>query len=78
MITAKGLSITAPSIAFRAYNGSRTVGVVTVGTLSGFVGSETVTVSGAVANYSSANVGSYSSAINYTLGNGLNGGLASN
>ena len=78
VITAKGLSITAPSIASRAYNGSRTVGVVTVGTLSGFVGSETVTVSGAVANYSSANVGSYSSAINYTLGNGLNGGLASN
>jgi hypothetical protein len=78
VITAKGLSITAPSIASRAYNGSRTVGVVTVGTLSGFVGSETVTVSGAAANYSSANVGSYSSAINYTLGNGLNGGLASN
>ena len=78
VITTKSLSITAPSIASRDYNGRRTVGVVTVGTLSGFVGSETVTVSGAVANYSSANVGSYSSAINYTLGNGLNGGLASN
>jgi hypothetical protein len=78
VITAKGLSITAPSIASRVYNGSRTAGVVTVGTISGFVGSETVTVSGAAANYSSANVGSYSSAINYTLGNGLNGGLASN
>ena len=78
VITAKDLSISAPSIASRVYNGNRTAGVVTMGTLSGFVGSETVTAGGSAADYSSANVGSYSSAINYTLGNGLNGGLASN
>jgi hypothetical protein len=77
-ITAKGLSITAPSIASKIYDGNRTVGAVTLGTLSGFVGSETVTASGAVADYSSANVGSYSSAIAYTLSNGSNGGLAAN
>jgi hypothetical protein len=78
VITAKGLSITAPSLASKVYDGNRTAGVVSLGTLSGFVGSETVAASGAVADYSSANVGSYSSAIAYTLSNGSNGGLASN
>ncbi|NBR64314.1 MAG: hypothetical protein EBT77_08450, partial [Verrucomicrobia bacterium] len=77
-ITAKGLSITAPLIGSKVYDGNTTAGVVTVGTLSGFVGSETVTASGAAANYSSANVGSYSSAVTYTLADGVNGGLASN
>ncbi|NDB96442.1 MAG: hypothetical protein EBZ78_09835 [Verrucomicrobia bacterium] len=78
VITAKGLSITAPSLASKVYDGNRTAGTVTLGALSGFVGSETVTASGAAADYSSANVGSYSSAIAYTLNNGSNGGLASN
>ncbi|NDE18650.1 hypothetical protein EBZ80_27480, partial [bacterium] len=77
-ITAKGLSVTAPSIASKKYDGTTAAGVVTVGTLSGFVGSETVTAAGAAANYSSANVGSYNSSVTYALGNGLNGGLASN
>jgi hypothetical protein len=49
-----------------------------VGTLSGFVGSEIVTAAGSAANYSSANVGSYSSAVTYTLSDGPNGDLASN
>ena len=77
-ITAKGLSVTAPSIASKKYDGTTAAGVVTVGTLSGFVGSEIVTAAGSAANYSSANVGSYSSAVTYTLSDGSNGGLASN
>jgi hypothetical protein len=77
-ITAKGLSVTAPSISSKKYDGTTAAGVVTVGTLSGFVGTETVTAAGSAANYSSANVGSYSSAVNYTLSDGSNGGLASN
>ena len=77
-IQAKGLSITSPSIAAKVYNGSAVAGVVTLGTLTGFVGTETVTASGTAANYSSENVGSYSSAITYALADGLNGGLASN
>jgi trimeric autotransporter adhesin len=77
-ITAKGLSVTAPSIASKKYDGTTATGVVTVGTLSGFVGTETVTAAGSAANYSSANVGSYSSAVTYTLSDGSNGGLASN
>jgi hypothetical protein len=77
-ITAKGLSITAPSIASKIYDGNASAGSVTLGALSGFIGSETVTASGSAADYSSANVGSYSSAIAYTLNNGSNGGLALN
>jgi hypothetical protein len=72
------LSVTAPSIASKKYDGTTAAGVVTVGTLSGFVGSEIVTAAGSAVNYSSANVGSYSSAVTYTLSNGSNGGLASN
>ncbi|NBT47945.1 MAG: hypothetical protein EBT07_09035, partial [Actinobacteria bacterium] len=78
-ITAKGLSITAPAIASKVYNGNATAGSLTLGTLSGFVGSETVTASGAAADYSSANVGTYNGVVvSYTLGNGSNGGLDSN
>jgi hypothetical protein len=78
-ITAKSLTIGAPSIASKVYDGTTTAGAVTVGSLSGLVGSETLMVSGAAANYSSANVGSYTSTvITYTLGDGTNGGLASN
>ncbi|NBX13234.1 MAG: hypothetical protein EBR06_05365, partial [Acidimicrobiia bacterium] len=79
VITAKTLSVTAPSIASRAYNGSTTAGAVTVGTLSGFVGTETVTATGAAAAYSSKNVGTYAGVvITYTLSDGINGGLATN
>ena len=77
-IAAKGLSITAPSIGSKTYDGLASAGSLTLGSLSGFVGSETVTVAGSAANYSSANVGSYSSAVTYTLSDGLNGGLGSN
>ena len=77
-ITAKTLSITAPSIASRAYDGTTAAGTLTIGTLTGFVGTETVTATAVASAYSSANVGSYSSTISYTLANGANGGLASN
>ena len=78
-VTAKALSITVPTIAAKAYNGTATAGAVTVGTLSGFVGTETVTATGTAANYSSANAGSYAGVVvTYILANGANGGLASN
>ncbi|MEI6396205.1 MAG: MBG domain-containing protein, partial [Verrucomicrobiota bacterium] len=78
-ITTKALSVTAPSIASKGYDGTATPGALTVGDLSGFVGSERVTATGAAADYSSANVGTYSSvAITYTLHNGTGGGLAAN
>jgi len=78
-INRKALSITAPTIAAKNYNGTATAGAVTVGTLSGFVGSETVTATGMAANYSSANAGTYTgNVVTYTLANGTNGGLAAN
>ncbi len=78
-ITPVALTITTPSIADKVYNGNSTAGALTLGTLSGFVGTETVTVTGFVANYPSANVGSYAdNLVTYTLQNGSNGGLATN
>jgi hypothetical protein len=78
-INRKALSITTPTIAAKNFNGTATAGAVTVGTLSGFVGSETVMATGVAADYPSANAGSYSgTAVNYTLENGTNGGLAAN
>ena len=81
-ITAKGLSIGAPTIASRVYDGTTTAGVVTPGELSGLVGSETLTVSGTATAYSGAAVGTYSGVVvTYTLANGGGGnavGLAAN
>ncbi|MFM8420643.1 MAG: YDG domain-containing protein, partial [Verrucomicrobiota bacterium] len=77
-ITAKALTVGAPSIASRAYNGTTAPGGVTVGALSGLVGTETLTVTGVASAYSGANVGTYSTTVTYTLADGANGGLASN
>ena len=49
------LTVGSPTIAAKPYDGTPTAGAVTVGTLSGFVGSETVTATGVAAAYSSAN-----------------------
>ncbi|MFN5370320.1 MAG: InlB B-repeat-containing protein, partial [Bacteroidia bacterium] len=79
LVSPKPLSITAPTIASKPYDATTTSGAVTVGTLSGFVGSQTVTATATAANYSSANVGTYTNVtVNYTLSNGTNGGLAIN
>jgi len=77
-ITTKALSITDPSIASKVYDGTATAGTLTVGTVSGFIGSETVTATGSAANYNAANVGTYEVAVTYTLHNGTNAGLAAN
>jgi hypothetical protein len=78
-VSPKPLSVIAPSIASKAYDGTATAGAVTVGTLSGFVGTQTVTATGAAANYSSPNANTYAGVvITYTLSNGTNGGLAAN
>jgi hypothetical protein len=77
-ITAKSLSVTGTTIASKVYNGSAVSGAVTVGTLAGFVGTETVTAT-ATGLYADANFGTgKTAAVTYTLVNGANGGLASN
>lgn len=78
-VTAKALSIGAPTIASKVYDGSATSGTVTPGVLSGFVGSETVSVLSAIGTFADAAVGTNKPAtIVYTLANGSNGGLATN
>ncbi|MFO0204022.1 MAG: YDG domain-containing protein, partial [Alphaproteobacteria bacterium] len=77
-VTAKPLSITAPSIASKEYDGLATTGAVTAGTLSGVISPETVGVT-ATATYADANVGAGKTAtITYTLSDGTNGGKAIN
>jgi hypothetical protein len=78
-ITPKALSITAASLADREYDGTTTAGALTIGTLSGFIGSETVTATGSATNYASANAGTYAGvAVTYALADGSGGGLAAN
>jgi hypothetical protein len=78
-VSPKALSITAPTITSKVYDATTTAGAVTVGSLSGFVGTQTVTATATAAAYSSANVGTYNNvAVTYTLANGTNGGLAAN
>jgi len=77
-INPKPLSITAPTISSRAYTGTLVAGAVNLGSLSGFMGDETVTATATAADYPSANVGSYSTTVTYLLANGSNGGLAAN
>lgn len=77
-ITAKALSISAPSIASKIYDGSAVSGAVTVGTLSGFISPETVATT-ATGTYADANAGTGKLAtVTYTLVDGTNGGLATN
>jgi hypothetical protein len=78
-VAQKALAITTATVASKVYDRSTTSGTVTPGTLSGFVGSETVVVSSAVGTYADWNVGNGKTAtITYTLGDGTNGGLAAN
>jgi len=68
----------ATTIANKLYDGSATSGSVTLGTISGLIGSETLTITPTAANYANANVGtSKATTISYALANG-SGGLASN
>jgi hypothetical protein len=73
----KALSVTGSSIAAKIYNGLNTTGTIIVGTITGFVGTETVTAT-ATGTYPTANNGNQLGTIVYTLVNGTNGGLASN
>ena len=71
------LSISGSTVATRAYNGNKTAGTVTAGTLSGLVSGQTLVVTGVGTDYSSQNPGTYSTTVTYTLANGA-GGTATN
>ncbi len=75
-ISPKPITIAAPSIASKAYNGTTAAGVITLGAITGLIGAETLTVTPTGTAYSSANVGAYTSDVSYSIANGS--GLASN
>jgi hypothetical protein len=75
-ITAKPITIAAPSIASKAYDATTAAGVITLGAITGLEGAETLTVTATGTAYGSANVGAYTSDVSYAIANGT--GLATN
>ncbi len=75
-ITPRVLSITGTTVADKVYNAT-TAATPTLGTLSGFYSTETVTAT-ATAVFDSANVGARIGTVTYTLVDGTNGGRATN
>ena len=70
-ITAKPITISAPTIAPKVYDATTAAGVITQGTVSGLVGVETLTVTSSATAYSSANVGAaYTSTVSYVIADG--------
>ena len=76
-ITPKALTITGTTTANKVYDGS-IASITTLGTLSGFIGTETVLAS-VVGTFADKNVATNITVTqSYTLADGINGGLASN
>lgn len=76
-ITPKKLAVTGTVVADKTYDGTTTA-TVTVGTVSGLVGTQTLNIA-ATGVFADPNIGvNKNVAINYLLSNGANGGLASN
>ncbi|MFA1771323.1 YDG domain-containing protein [Rufibacter glacialis] len=66
-------------VASKEYNGSPAPGTVSLGAVTGMVGTETLTITPQASNFSDANVGSAkATTITYILADGANGGKASN
>lgn len=69
----------ATTVASKVYNGSAATGAVTLGAVTGYVGSETLTITPTASNYANANVADgKATTISYALANGGSGGVATN
>ena len=66
-IAAKALTISGTTIATKVYNGTTTPAAVTVGSISGLIGSDTMTATAVVANYALVTAGTYTPVVTYTL-----------
>ena len=78
VITAKALTATS-TVAPKIYDGSATTGTVTLGTVTGLIGTQTLVITPMSSNYADATVGTgKATTISYNLANGTNGGLAAN
>ena len=78
VVTPKPLTISGTTLASRAYDGTKSPGVLTLGTMSGLIGDEVVTASGNAGELSGSDIGTHTSRVTYSLTDGINGGLASN
>jgi hypothetical protein len=78
VVTAKQLNITGTALASKVYDGLKTPGTLTLGTLDGLVAPETLTFTGYVRELSDSAIGPQSAWVTYTLGDGTNGGLKDN
>jgi filamentous hemagglutinin family protein len=79
-INQKTLTITGATVNNKTYDTTTTATLAAIGTLSGFIGTETVTVSGGTGTFANKNVGNGKAVTvtGVTLADGANGGLASN
>ena len=75
-ISPKALSVTGTTVTDRVYDGTTNV-AATLGVLTGFVGTETLSITPAGVAVA-ADAGSRATTVAYGLANGTNGGLASN
>ncbi|HQR92666.1 MAG TPA: cadherin-like beta sandwich domain-containing protein [Sediminibacterium sp.] len=76
-VSPKAITISAPTIAPKVYDGTTAAGVVALGTVTGLVGAEALTITPSATAYSSANVGAaYTSTVSYAIADGT--GLAAN
>jgi len=78
VVTPKALTVTGTSLADKIYDGTTVAGALTLGTLSGLVGTETLTLAGVAGDLSGSEVGLQDAEVSYTLADGLNGGLGIN
>ncbi len=75
-VTPKALAIAGTTAGNKVYDGTAAA-TIALGTLSGFVGAETVTAT-ATGSFDSTHAGSRTATAAYTLANGANGGLTGN
>ncbi|MBN3584686.1 hypothetical protein JYB64_20010, partial [Algoriphagus aestuarii] len=69
----------ASSVAPKVYDGSPVTGTVSLGTVLGLIGTETLDITPSAADYADANAGiGKATTISYSLADGTNGGLAAN
>lgn len=76
-ITPKALTAVGTRASNKVYDGTANADV-SAGTLSGFIGAETLNVARVSGTFDSANAGKRIATVSYTLADGSNGGLASN
>ncbi|OYZ00358.1 MAG: hypothetical protein B7Y37_11495, partial [Sphingobacteriia bacterium 28-36-52] len=70
-VAKKAITISGTSIASKTYDATTAAGNITLGTVAGLVGSETLAITPSATAYSSANVGAaYTSTVSYVIADG--------